>query len=173
MVLKDNFDNRIRIRLQPNRSASWGQTKLLVTFLGGLCLMVALFWSLAGAWLILPFAGLEVGLFGWLAYRVCKDTYSQQMLLIDQRQIQVIWGYTRPTKQWQFDRQDCLFVIHLPHHSLSTQELTINGRGLCLPLGERLNQQDMQTLLKLLRKLDLPCRTLGQTEVQALERTPD
>ena len=173
MVITDKFNNQTRIRLQPTRSASWRQTKWLITGLGGICLLVAALWSLAGAWLVLPFSSLEVGLLGWLAYRVCQDTYSQQMLLIDKQHIRVLWGNRYPKRQWQFDRRDCLFVITRPHHSLSTESLTLRGSEHCLPVGEKLNQQDMQTLLTLLHRLRLPCQIRGQVAVQALESEAD
>lgn len=67
------------ITLSPNQSASWKETKTMITCMVILVMVIALGWTLSGAWIILPFAGLEVGLFAYFMYRVCKQGFAQQI----------------------------------------------------------------------------------------------
>ena len=57
------------IKLSPNQSASWRETKIVITIMVLLVMSIAIGWTMAGAWIILPFAGLEVGLFAYFMYR--------------------------------------------------------------------------------------------------------
>ena len=71
------------IRLLPNRSATWANTKLLMAAMIFFVMVIALAWAFVGAWVILPFAGFEVGLFALLMYKVSRFTYSKQIITIN------------------------------------------------------------------------------------------
>ncbi|MEL7289923.1 MAG: DUF2244 domain-containing protein, partial [Pseudomonadota bacterium] len=62
MVEVSTFEHQVQLHLSPNRSATWQQTKHLIAAFALFISSIAIAWSLAGAWVILPFAGLEVGL---------------------------------------------------------------------------------------------------------------
>jgi len=48
---------------------------------------IAIGWTMAGAWIILPFAGLEVGLFAFFMYRICRQGFAQQIITITADQV--------------------------------------------------------------------------------------
>ena len=78
--------------VQPNRSLSWRNTKLVFLFLA-LCLaaVAACFYSL-GAWLVIPFAGLELLVIGLGLYLQCCYAHQQQIIQIDENTISVSDG---------------------------------------------------------------------------------
>ncbi len=89
MVEVSTFEHQVQLHLSPNRSATWQQTKHLIAAFALFISSIAIAWSLAGAWVILPFAGLEVGLLTLIMYLVSKATYRWETLLISSNSIQV------------------------------------------------------------------------------------
>lgn len=130
------------IVLTPNRSASWSQTKILLWILCPFVLLVALAWSLSGAWLILPFAGLEVGLLSYLMYRVSQQSYRREVITITANDIRVQQGLRYPNRLWRLPVPDT--YLHVAqgalHHDLP--DLTLSAGQIRLPIGRFLNQPD-------------------------------
>jgi uncharacterized membrane protein len=89
MVEVSTFEHQVQLHLSPNRSATWQQTKHLIAAFALFISSIAIAWSLVGAWVILPFAGLEVGLLTLVMYLVSKATYRWETLLISSNSIQV------------------------------------------------------------------------------------
>lgn len=169
MVTLVRHKNRCQVCLRPNCSATWGQTKLLIAGLGSVALIVAAAWSLAGAWLILPFAGLEVSLLAYLAYRVCRDTYNQQVLHIEPGHVMLTQGRHHKIKQWRLKRAQSCFVISAPAHSLSPRTVELKDQHQSCIIGEKLNQQDTEQLIDIITHLEIPYRMAGKTKITAIQ----
>ncbi|MBT1449875.1 DUF2244 domain-containing protein [Glaciecola sp. XM2] len=146
MVVTETQSDATIITLSPNRSATWQHTKIVICVMVFIVMVIALAWSFVGAWLILPFAGLEVGLFALLMYKVSKFTYSRQVINIEKEQITISWGQRRLLQTHQLSRQD-LYVYyweadegwHLPRISLSEASKHVE-------IGDFLNQEDRELL---------------------------
>ncbi|AXT39838.1 DUF2244 domain-containing protein [Alteromonas sp. BL110] len=82
MVEVSTFEQRLQLHLSPNRSATWRQTKYLIMVFALFIGLIAIAWSIVGAWVILPFAGLEVGLLALVMYLVSKATYRWETILV-------------------------------------------------------------------------------------------
>ena len=95
MVKLHHTGERWVLTLSPNRSANWVQTKLLITTMAFFVLIIALAWTLVGAWLVLPFAGIEVALLWFIAYKVSLYTYQQQVITITATSIELQLGTYR------------------------------------------------------------------------------
>lgn len=80
-VTQDN--NTAVIRLMPNRSASWYETKWLIAAFALFIGTIAIAWALVGAWVILPFAGVEVLLLALLMHYVSSLTYQWETIEIN------------------------------------------------------------------------------------------
>ncbi|GGO75213.1 hypothetical protein GCM10010982_39850 [Bowmanella pacifica] len=132
-------------------------------------MLVALVWSLAGAWLILPFAGLEVSLLAYLAYRVCRDTYNQQVLHIEPGHVVLTQGRYRTVKQWRLKRAQSSFVIYAPAHSLSPRQVELRDQHQSCRIGEKLNQQDTEQLIDIITHLEIPYHMTGKTKITAMQ----
>ncbi len=78
-----------QLRLTPNRSASWKQTKLLMIGFALVVVSIATAWSLAGAWVILPFAGAEVFALVMVMYVVSRATYQWELITLTAKGIMI------------------------------------------------------------------------------------
>ena len=163
MVEFEDIDSDKRIILSPNRSATWAHTKYLMLVMVFFVMVIAIAWAFVGAWVILPFAGLEVGLLVYIMYRVSKSTYKTEILTISSSEVTLIKGRI-PLKKFReiyaFSRDDLHIEIvetdnnwHLPEIQLVT-----SNNKLCI--GAFLNLEDRQKLASYLRSSGLPnCRT--------------
>ena len=84
MIKITNKSTQTIIRLEPNRSASWDQTKQVILGLSGFMLIIATGWMIAGVWLMFPFFLIDIMLFSYFFYRVSEATYQRQFIIIDE-----------------------------------------------------------------------------------------
>ena len=78
--------------IQPNRNLSWRNTKLVFLLLGLCVAAVAGYFVTLGAWLVVPFAGLEVLLIGLALYLQCCHAHRQQVIRIDADTVSICDG---------------------------------------------------------------------------------
>jgi len=155
MVVTDTETNGTVITLSPNRSATWKHTKIVIAAMVFIVMVIALAWSFMGAWLVLPFAGLEVGLFALLMYKVSRFTYSKQVIRIGSKSVTIEWGMKMIEQRQEFSRED-LYVYyweadegwHLPRISISQAQRK-------LEIGTFLNQADREILKSKLEEAGL------------------
>lgn len=145
-----------RIKLTPNRSLTWFQAKLIMIIMIFIVMVIALAWSFVGAWLVLPFAGIEVGLFVFLLYKVTKWTYLQQIITFTEDEIIVETGINKRLSLETIDKEglEILFTEselnwHIPRVDLRNKQLSIQ-------IGEFLNAEDSQILKNSFEQLGYP-----------------
>ena len=93
--IESNSENKsFRILLSPNRSLSWKSTCIFLLFISITCLTIGIGFSLVGAQLIIPFAGLEVILVSVCVYLVFRKTSSEEEKLQLVRHLEkIIYSY--------------------------------------------------------------------------------
>ena len=148
------------ILVRPNQSASWELNLRVLIAVGGWSLLIAIGFSVFGAWLILPFAGLEIAALFAALYYVCRKLSLRQVIRIDAQTVVIEKGFYYPLRRWQFARaQTRLAVQEKPH--------PWDAIGLCLfaadsgervEIGEFLNADEAQKLLDLLRSHSISVR---------------
>lgn len=148
MLITRTSEHALSVRLCPNRSASWQQTKWLIALLGLVVAIIATGWLFAGVWVILPFAGLETALVAFLLYRVSKSTYQYQDIEITSHSIRVAAGKGEPTLTLPRDSSHLAFYEgetqwHLPVLHLISDSATIE-------IGQFLNHADRHRLRRIL-----------------------
>ncbi|GAA0858233.1 DUF2244 domain-containing protein [Aliiglaciecola litoralis] len=142
MVFAQANAHSTRIELSPNRSASWKEVKILICVISTVVLLIATAWSIAGAWLILPFAGFEVGLLALLMYRVSLYCHSKQVLTITPKSITFECGIKQPYFRWQFVRTATHVNVVEAETQFDRPKMVLTDDRISIPLGEFLNQQD-------------------------------
>ena len=143
------------IILQPNRSASWQQTRKFLFLVGGTTLLVATIWSIAGAWMVLPFAGLEVAVLAYVMYRVSYSTYQLQVIRVEKHQVVVEQGVDGPTQRWRFQRPDVHISVVEPRNPVDCMALSLVQPEQELAIGTFLNQEDLKLARQALQQSGL------------------
>lgn len=140
-----------RITLHPNRSASWATNRKVIFGLGGVTLLVAFAWSLIGAWMVLPFAGLEIALLAILLTRVSHRAYGRQVIHVDRDTIRVDCSVDRPPQSWSFPRTATRIHFIKPDHPLDGPTLRICHHQSIIAIGDFLNSEEREILQHLLK----------------------
>ena len=134
--------------------------------MAGICtvtLLIGLFWTLIGAWLVLPFSGLEAALVAFVFYRVCRSTYQRQVICCSAEQVTVQFGASFPTRSWQLERSRTRVRVGAPPHPLAPLQLVIADSSYSIELGHFLNKGDKELALHSLRQTGLMVRQAGES----------
>lgn len=132
------------ITLLPNRSASWRQTKYFLLFFACVSLSIAAYWVAQGAWLVLPFAGIEIALLSIMMYRVSWLTYQRQVITISADSIRLQCGVHYPKHSWQVPRQGAILKVQEPESRFEPFRLLLRCAAERTEIGHFLNQSDKQ-----------------------------
>lgn len=156
-------DSEQTIRLTPNRSASWVDTKYLMLTMVFFVMVIAIAWAFVGAWVILPFAGIEVGLLAYIMYRVSHSTYRAEEIKITRSLVTLSKGrlpLKRFKEQHQFARNDLHIEVIETENDWHLPDIRLVTPTKALSVGAFLNLSDRKTLSSHLRTCGIPnCRT--------------
>ncbi|MBF7073311.1 DUF2244 domain-containing protein [Glaciecola sp. MH2013] len=157
--LEYNEHREAVITLTPNRSLTWQQAKWIILIMVSVVMIIALAWTFVGAWVVLPFAGLEVGLFAFLMYKVTRFTYLQQIVRFDENHISVKTGINKVMRHETLLRQGTDIYYSETDRNWTTPKITLKNGSSKIQLGTFLNADDMAVLREKLESLGFPiCR---------------
>tara|TARA_B100000768_G_scaffold36084_1_gene34703 strand:+ start:127 stop:648 length:522 start_codon:yes stop_codon:yes gene_type:complete len=146
--------NKTIIRLEPNRSATWDQTRKAILSLSVFMLLIGVGWLVAGVWMILPFVFLDILVFSYFFYRVCEETYRRQFIVIEPEAVSFRTGIHQLGSVKRFQRP-CYLLLHkrkspshLPGYSL-TDDLEVQR------IGGFLNETDLKDMREALLRFGL------------------
>ena len=137
---------------QPNRSSSWRGNQLALLAVAIPSLGLAVGFALLGAWPILPLAGLELLALGSALYYVNWKLQYRHVITLSSDSVRIDKGYYAPRQSWHFERQSTGLAIVPERHPWDGPELSLQGTGESVSVGEFLNREDCLKLAALLRK---------------------
>ncbi|MBB3046897.1 putative membrane protein [Litorivivens lipolytica] len=143
--------------LQPNCSADWQMNRQIILAVGLVSAVVALGFAAIGAWLILPFAGLEMLALGSALYWVNRHQHHRHILWLEQGLLRIEKGYRWPSQSWQWPVEEV--ALHVSDDDLSSPLCISLCQGSSqVEIGEFLTREDSQQLISTLRTLGLATR---------------
>lgn len=155
MVKLKHKHESVILTLQPNRSASWQQNKIIIMVIAVFVMSIAIAWSAVGVWIILPFAGFEIGLLAFLMHRVSYLTYQKQIIIIDKDTLTFDAGVYYPKSHYTFNKHKLIVRTTEPKTDFEQTLITLEDGLQKVVVGQFLNQQDRQTTLVHFRKAHL------------------
>jgi uncharacterized membrane protein len=75
--------------VESNRNLTWQESKVLFLFLASCIACVSLFFASLGAWLVLPFTGLEILIVGGAIYAQSCCAHRRQVIRVDHSRIEI------------------------------------------------------------------------------------
>jgi len=152
----DDYQSSRRFLIRPNCSLPW---RGVVRFYCGMLIVsfgIAIAFALKGAWLILPFAGLEMLVLGVALYVVsCRGT-SWQAISIDQDSIYIINHGFRHEQQQSFQRAWAKVVFKRALIKGHPSRLFIRSHGRAVEIGGYLNESEKKHLAHQLNRAMRP-----------------
>lgn len=146
MVANECLNGNTIITLRPNRSASWRQTKLFLLLMAIPVFIIAIGWTIVGAWPILPWAGLEFGLLAFLTYRVCCQTYKKDKIIVKKDCVVVNCGIGSKPCTHTLHRPNVYLSVVKPKKPLDLIVLNLVDNHQRIEVGVFVNQQDREQI---------------------------
>ncbi|MGM0766780.1 MAG: DUF2244 domain-containing protein [Pseudomonadota bacterium] len=150
MVEHLQCDHGVRLLLTPNRSLSWRGNVRVWLALFAVSLAISVGMVLAGAWVILPFAGLEMLALATGIYCTSRACQAREVLAITPELVTLEKGRQTKHCEWQLPRAYTRVRVDLPRHGFTPPKLFLNHRGQDVAVGGFLNVEDTQILLRIL-----------------------
>lgn len=162
MVTLETTDNGHRLILRPNASLGWRGNLLCLGGLVAISTLIGLGMWLAGAWMILPFAGVELTVLAAALYVTRWRCQRQEVIWIDDQQLCWEQGVYRRQARWQCPRRYCWLEVGQPRHPWTPPPMHLRHRDLDVPLAAFLNVEDCQRLLAHWQQLGLALKPRPQ-----------
>lgn len=155
-----------QVVITPNKSASWQQNLVLLFSLALLLLVISIGFAILGAWVILPFAGLEILLLSAVFYYVSWQVNRRQVLSIEEHFVILEKGYFAPRKRWIFARGELRLARINADHEWDAPSLSLFDKNKKIPLAEFVNKDDACQLIDVLAGYAIRADTAGSSGKQ-------
>jgi uncharacterized membrane protein len=137
----------IQYLIRPNRSMDRRQAALTVAAVGMVSLVIAGSLSLVyGAWPILPFAGLEVGLLALVIFKVQASSERQELLVLSDHHLDLTARNGREVRSHRFQRDWVRVVLRNARSRNHPNRLKIGSHGKFVEIGSFLTDDERETL---------------------------
>ena len=154
------FDHRCdsgRFVVQPNSSLSWRGAIRFFTGMAAVTFGIAMAFAMQGAWLILPFAGLEMLVLGGALYVVARRNADWQAICVSEDLVEVV-RHGGSCEQQSFQRAWAT-VVHEPSRINGyPSRLLICSHGRSLEIGSCLGEAEKSYLARELGQAIRPAR---------------
>lgn len=144
-----------RLLLMPNQSMSWSGNLLVCLPLLVISVVIGVFFMLLGAWVIFPFALLEVLLLVGLIYCVNLKLRHQQVVTVADNRVIIEKGGAHPEQKWDFNKGQLTIVVQRSPTAVHSESVMISGDRGIVTIGEFLGEEDADRLVSFLRQCGL------------------
>ncbi|MFL1405553.1 DUF2244 domain-containing protein [Marinobacter sp. M1N3S26] len=158
MIERLSDSDGMRYRLTPNRSISW--PALVRVWLGLVLLtsIVVVGMSLAGAWLVIPFAGMELVAVGAGLWYTARKCCRQEVITFGPSRVRLEKGHEHCEQQWDWPRPSVRILLDEKPHPWLRERICLCCNGEEVPLADFLNPRDSRELVTLLESQGFPVR---------------
>ncbi|WP_461521545.1 DUF2244 domain-containing protein [Porticoccus sp.] len=140
-----------RLVLTPNRSMDRSGNLYVLLAATTILLITATAMALKGAWLVLPFAGLEIVALGAAMHFTLRKLDCREVLTLKDGVLTLERGRTEPDLNLIFPEQAVRILMDRPERPLSLPDIDLVALGHCYHLGTFLNRPDRFRLASLLK----------------------
>lgn len=135
---------------RPNLSLTRPQERAVFWSLAALCFATASGFAWLGYWLVLPFAGLEIGLLAW-AFRALRSREGDyESIVIDADTVVIEWRCGNDGERREMNRQWARVACNCRTPGRNCR-LSLSSHGRATEVGQYLNDEARQQLATLLR----------------------
>ncbi|SFR61061.1 Uncharacterized membrane protein [Marinobacter daqiaonensis] len=146
----------MRYSLTPNRSISWPALVRVWLGLVAVTSLVVVFMVLAGAWLVVPFAGLELAAVGAGLWYTARKCCRREVITFGPRVVRVEKGHQCREQEWELPRQSVRVYLEPKPHPFAPERMWLRSLDEEIPLADFLNARDSRELMTLLQSQGLP-----------------
>ncbi|MEM7016977.1 MAG: DUF2244 domain-containing protein [Pseudomonadota bacterium] len=139
--------------MRPNKSMSWQQNLLFIYSIGFISGALSLYFLYHGAWMIVPFVGLEILVLTVCLYIVYCRIDTQEVITIESSQVIIESGRHKIRKRNVFNRYWTRVDLQEPSYRWYASRLFIGSHGKQIEIGAALVEDERKSLAKELAKM--------------------
>lgn len=142
----------LRVLVRPNRSLSLRAMVLLFAGIAAFVITIGIGFSLAGAWLVLPFAGLEVAVVGAVLYLLFRHIDDHDLIVIHHDRVMVVRRQGGRERHEEFQRYWVKVELRRGR-SWYPSRLSIGSHGRFVTIGADISEEERSALAARLNEL--------------------
>lgn len=143
--------DRLLVLLRPNRSLSRRGGWLLFGVISGFLAIIAVGFALLGAWMILPFAGLEVVLVGAVTAWFARHHDDREWIVLEPTRVRVARRFGRREEQFEFQRYWARVRFERCRRRSQPSRLSIGSHGRYVEVGAQVEEEAREVLARKLK----------------------
>jgi len=147
----DSRPDRLLILLRPNRSLSRRGGWLLFGVISGFLAIIAVGFSLLGAWMILPFAGLEVVLVGAVTVWIARHHDDREWIVLEPTRVRIARRQGNREEKFEFQRYWTRVRMERRHRRSQPTRLSIGSHGRFVEVGAQVEEKTREALARELK----------------------
>ena len=128
---------------------SWETNKKILIAMFIVNMTIAAGWVYMGAWPVLPFAGLEVGLVGLGMYYVSWKLNFKEVIIVDSATLTLQKGVYFPKQEWTWDRNQIKLQKLSSRYRMSAAKFILVSAVEKVEIGDFLNLSEKKQLVYL------------------------
>tara|TARA_Y100001970_G_C14129753_1_gene801027 strand:+ start:127 stop:612 length:486 start_codon:yes stop_codon:yes gene_type:complete len=145
LVSVEKIDSKnFLVLLRPNSSLTGIHRVIFLGSIAFVCLTIAIIFFILGAYLILPFAGLEIAILFTAFYLSFKWSNKKEKIFISDEIVKIEKGTNKLEYQWEEFRTFTSFNIQKDKDKF--MRLSFRSKGKDVYVGEFLNEEDKKIL---------------------------
>lgn len=162
MVEVHSEESRNLLVLSPNKSMSWQTNKKILLAMFCVNMTIGVAFALVGAWMILPFAGLEIFLVGIGMYYVCWKLNFRETIAIEHESLHLQKGVYYPAQEWRWQKSNTALLKQPGNYRQSAPALFLKHLNETVEIGSFLNKAEKARLREYLTNLGIPVITIAR-----------
>ena len=131
----------------------WKETKVYLWVITGVLVFISFIMAWLGAWMVLPFAGLEVIVLASLMYWVAHQCRRQQVISFKHNRVHIEKGHVSPSVSWESELFFTRLMVDPPAYRGHLCKVFLRSKDQKLEVGEFLNEEDKKRLIAELRRV--------------------
>lgn len=145
-------DDSVSIVVRPNRSLPVAGMVVLFVSLSALPLTIGIAFAVAGVWMVLPFAILEVGVLALLVRWLYRHIDDCELVVIGPERVQVTRRTGTKETRHEFQRYWARVRLERGKNRRDPTRLRIGSHGNYIDIGANINEEDRANLAAELRQ---------------------
>jgi uncharacterized membrane protein len=145
-VFQEQDSGGCRFVVRPNCALTWRSTKILIWAFAGCFAAVCTYFAYLGAWLVLPFAGLELCVLAGGFYLSALAGHTREVILIEGSVLRVLRGRRRLEEVARFPVHWTRVVLRRHPRGWYPSRLLLGFHGKGLEVGSKLVEVERKEL---------------------------
>ena len=161
MIEFHKSDKQSLIVLTPNKSMTWETNKKILACMFVVSMMIGVSFAAIGAWVILPFAGLEISFVGLAMYYVCWKLNFKHIITLEAESFILQKGVYFPKQEWHWQLSHVRLIKKQSNYRMSAPIFLLRHLNESVEIGDFLNRKEKKQLVEHFKIINIPVQIIS------------